>query len=1427
MKRLLSIVLLLMLCASVLAIPPLWKPVGDGLLPAIGDSIGVVSGTDTVWFTVNGIVDESGTSIETDPTLTDDTLVVVGSGAAGTAIDLFFDAAGTADARIRYTGSGRFFFRDSGNAADADMQAEDGFFSGAIYLSTTLNLGAAVLDETELLILDGATLTTIELNYVDGVTSAIQTQLNGKLADQAIGIADDNLVEIDGVANDNEYARFTADGIEGRNYSEMKSDLDLEIGTDVQAYSEYLDSASNGAITINFDNHYYPWADNEVADNITITHADSAAALGPAGATSGGQVLKWDGDSWEAGADNGTALTVHEDGGSDEVLSVDTFDFTSGMDVQDLGAGTRVTVSVDWLTRHGIDQVPMAQAVSPAANLIPKVNATGDSVIWAADETGGAGTGDIDSVFAGAGLTGTAGAGPVTLNVRGAGGIVVEADTVKVDTAGAGGVANAEPLPVSGNQVYDFCETGQDYLKTSENADLTTEQLEDTVGAMFSGNTETRATVTYQDADGTIDIVVDDMNDDQPDSDSEVPNAITVTPINATTEAAIEAVIEHDALGDYVANEHIDWTGASAGTIDPTNYADNNTQLTEEQVEDFAGSMLGGTETGIAVTYQDGTNDIDFVVSTDIVNHTLDSAEVAAIADDSGFVRTGSASHDGFSDFVANEHIDWTGDQGATNIHAGNYPESDTLYTADFNEGMPHTLGYILMDNGTEFGSYPVNGNGLTATIDTSGTGDTLALFTIDPTGHKHYWTEEILEDSVLTDVSNVITAAEMTSPALLAALMGDTGDVGEGDFVREDGAALTDVTISGSSNIEYPVLKLRATNVGIGAGQFYFDTTTNQLYAYNDATDEWVTFDTGATGGGSVTPTDVLDILRDSISGDATVGAGGEIDVTVGTEDITDGTIINEDFASNDVLTTSQLYNDFTNDGFVDVSAGGTGLGTLTNGGILLGSGTGDVTPMSVLANGSIVIGDGVTDPTTLAAFTSSTGDLRHEAGGLEADVSAYDGLVSITGGATAEIDTKVELEARLSDVTSGGFALTTGDAFTGDINMGTNLITNAQSVAADSVLADVFKGSADVVVADSFGIGEQFYFPSTRSGGGTGSYLQLADQTGADSMLLEWSAASTFCGSCAEEYDGNHLGVNLGELYVLDDFILADGVGLDSINSTIPANTALPYLLLNREYDAVDGGLYWGDDDSAKFGMLFDLSDTTLELNLPLEVTGTVTSSDDYLTTNGDFRSTNGDLVLNGGSILATSGYGAFDSLEADHFYTAAGYYWTNSGGFTSVNGGMDVMKATCDSLVVTSAGDASVNIADGLIYDSSLAHDEPKYFTVSHADPNGLYDIDAEWPIEQSTVAAITITSIDVTLDADPTTELEFSLKFADAFIGFANATVIDDTATVAGVTAVSGGFGDATVPASKCVYILYDADPDEDIKSAHFKIGYTLD
>ena len=57
------------------------------------------------------------------------------------------------------------------------------------------------------------------------------------LAQQTIGIADDNLLEVDDAdAADNDYAKFTANGLEGRSYSQVRSDLGLVIGTNVLAH---------------------------------------------------------------------------------------------------------------------------------------------------------------------------------------------------------------------------------------------------------------------------------------------------------------------------------------------------------------------------------------------------------------------------------------------------------------------------------------------------------------------------------------------------------------------------------------------------------------------------------------------------------------------------------------------------------------------------------------------------------------------------------------------------------------------------------------------------------------------------------------------------------------------------------------------------------------------------------------------------------------------------------------------------------------------------------------------------------------------------------------------------------------------------------------------------------------------------------------
>ena len=67
---------------------------------------------------------------------------------------------------------------------------------------------------------------------------------------------------------------------------------------------------------------------------------------------------------------------------------------------------------------------------------------------------------------------------------------------------------------------------------TDTNTQLSNEQVQDIVGAMFSSNTETGITATYQDADGTIDLVVGTLNQDT------TGNAATATTSTNVTASA-------------------------------------------------------------------------------------------------------------------------------------------------------------------------------------------------------------------------------------------------------------------------------------------------------------------------------------------------------------------------------------------------------------------------------------------------------------------------------------------------------------------------------------------------------------------------------------------------------------------------------------------------------------------------------------------------------------------------------------------------------------------------------------------------------------------------------------------------------------------------------------------------------------------------
>jgi hypothetical protein len=94
---------------------------------------------------------------------------------------------------------------------------------------------------------------------------------------------------------------------------------------------------------------------------------------------------------------------------------------------------------------------------------------------------------------------------------------------------------------------------------SNTNTQLSTEAVQDIVGAMFSGNTETRIAATYQDGDGTIDLVVNDMT-----ANSNTQNVFTSSFVDSSADALLR----------------LTKSGAASGTQDIKFVAGDNVTLT-------------------------------------------------------------------------------------------------------------------------------------------------------------------------------------------------------------------------------------------------------------------------------------------------------------------------------------------------------------------------------------------------------------------------------------------------------------------------------------------------------------------------------------------------------------------------------------------------------------------------------------------------------------------------------------------------------------------------------------------------------------------------------------------------------------------------------------------------------------------------------
>ena len=136
-------------------------------------------------------------------------------------------------------------------------------------------------------------------------------------------------------------------------------------------------------------------------------------------------------------------------------------------------------------------------------------------------------------------------------------------------------------------------------------------------------------------------------------------------------------------------------------------------------------------------------------------------------------------------------------------------------------------------------------------------------------------------------------------------------------------------------------------------------------------------------------------------------------------------------------------------------------------------------------------------------------------------------------------------------------------------------------------------------------------------------------------------------------------------------------------------------------------------------------------------------------------------------------------------------------------------------------------TIDTVDVAALAAKVHNEDLRYFRFGIADPNIFYDKDSLFCFEVNLAQAITITQIDVTCNANPTTQPAMSLRFATDFITRSTPTTIDDITPTAGVTTITSGFTDATIPSGSDIYLVFTADPEAALNSITFKITYTID
>ena len=419
---------------------------------------------------------------------------------------------------------------DGLTATTAELNILDGVTSTAAELNVLDGYTGSVTELNYLDTLHATGVTATEFDYLDGVTSNIQTQLDAKIE---ATLTSEQVQDIVGAM----FSSNTESGITVT-YEDSDGTIDLSVAT--QSDNNFTTTLLNklnaieASATADQTNAEIRTAVEAASDSNVFTDADHSKL-----------------DGIEASAD-----------------VTDTANVTSAGALMD----SELTSIADV---KALDQSVISGA-SPTFGTANMTDASNKRFMTDAQET------KLDSVESNADVTDTA-------NVTSAGALM---DSELTDLAGVKGVtiSTLQPKPSEG-AFANGDKTKLDGIESGATADQTDEEIQDVVGAMFSGNTETGITATYQDGDGTIDLVVGTLNQDT------TGNAATATKIASITNSDIVQLTDTQTLTNKTLTSPVINTGVSGSAIlDEDDMTSNSsTKLsTQQSIKAYVDAEVAG-----------------------------------------------------------------------------------------------------------------------------------------------------------------------------------------------------------------------------------------------------------------------------------------------------------------------------------------------------------------------------------------------------------------------------------------------------------------------------------------------------------------------------------------------------------------------------------------------------------------------------------------------------------------------------------------------------------------------------------------------------------------------------------------------------------------------------------------------------------------